>query len=218
MVATLQAVEATTPLPAESVPPWANFYSAQFPGWLPMPCNLLNMPVWDLDGGSFLVDDLKVDYSTAPEQAQNQERFPPASWELSSKDHFPTNRFTSDGRWLNPPGQTNGIASFNLLGSPTGEAGQLWGKTRLIFPGRNFEQEVWGATNQDGASDAIPVLGRVNLLVLWPRDCTGNCGLFFSAAATNSESGTVYSGRIGVNYGAGPYGSPPFIIQGRVSF
>ena len=39
-MAVLQAVEATTPLPAESVPPYGTFYSALHANWAPLPSNV----------------------------------------------------------------------------------------------------------------------------------------------------------------------------------
>ncbi len=62
----LQAVEMTTPQAAESVPKSGTFYSAQFPNWPPLPCNINNVPVWNLGGGVFLLSDLDVNYSQRP--------------------------------------------------------------------------------------------------------------------------------------------------------
>ena len=58
----LQAVEATTPVAAESVPYNATFYSAfyssQFPNYPPLPGNINNAPAWNLGNGVWLLDDL----------------------------------------------------------------------------------------------------------------------------------------------------------------
>ncbi len=54
----LQAVEATTPLPAESVPPYGTFYSALHADWAPLPANVNNVPAWNLGDGVWLLDDL----------------------------------------------------------------------------------------------------------------------------------------------------------------
>src|SRR5208283_451953 len=62
----LQAVEETTPQAAESVPKSGTFYSAQFPNWPPLPCNINNVPVWNLGDGVFLLSDLDVNYSQRP--------------------------------------------------------------------------------------------------------------------------------------------------------
>jgi len=63
MAVMLQAVEATTPLPAESAPKSGTFYSAQCPNWPPLPGNVNNAPAWNLGDGVFLLDDLTTDYS-----------------------------------------------------------------------------------------------------------------------------------------------------------
>jgi hypothetical protein len=62
----LQAVEATTPVAAESVPKSGTFYSAQFPTWPPLPCNINNVPAWNIGDGVFLLSDLDVNYSQRP--------------------------------------------------------------------------------------------------------------------------------------------------------
>jgi hypothetical protein len=62
----LQAVEATTPQVAESVPKSGTFYSAQFPTWPPLPANINSVPAWNLGDGVFLLSDLDVNYSQRP--------------------------------------------------------------------------------------------------------------------------------------------------------
>ncbi len=63
MAVMLQAVEETTPQAAESAPKSGTFYSAQFPNQPPLPCNINNVPVWNLGDGVFLLSDLDVNYS-----------------------------------------------------------------------------------------------------------------------------------------------------------
>ena len=67
----LQAVEATTPVAAESVPRdatlYSAFYSSQFPDYPPLPGNINNIPAWNLGDGVWLLDDLDFNY-----QAQAQ--------------------------------------------------------------------------------------------------------------------------------------------------
>ena len=62
-----QAVEATTPVPVESVPLSGTFYSAQNPNWPPLPCNINNLDAWNIGNGMYMLDDLDFDY-----QAQAQ--------------------------------------------------------------------------------------------------------------------------------------------------
>jgi hypothetical protein len=64
----LQAIEATTPLPADYATNGCNFYSTQHaPGsaeeWPPLPGDVLGLDVWPLGDGTFLLDDRGVDYA-----------------------------------------------------------------------------------------------------------------------------------------------------------
>lgn len=63
----LQALEATTPTPAESLPFSGTFWSAQHaPGsamaWPPLPGNILGLAAWSLGNGVYLLNDTNVDY------------------------------------------------------------------------------------------------------------------------------------------------------------
>ena len=65
--ALLQAIEATTPLPASQAPDTASgFYSVQNLDWPPLPGNVLGLDVWPLGDGTFLLDDRDVDYGATP--------------------------------------------------------------------------------------------------------------------------------------------------------
>ncbi len=57
-MAVLQAVEQTTPTPAESVPRYGTFYSALHANWVPLPANVNSVPAWNLGNGTWLLDDL----------------------------------------------------------------------------------------------------------------------------------------------------------------
>jgi hypothetical protein len=64
----LQAVEQTTPLPADTATDYGIFYSAQHaPGsddeWPPLPGNIRSVPVWPLGNDFYLLDDLGLDYN-----------------------------------------------------------------------------------------------------------------------------------------------------------
>lgn len=71
MAVMLQAVEQTTPTPAESVPLGATLYSAQNPKWPPYPGNINNLPAWNLGDNVFLMDDLDFDYTAASMRVQS---------------------------------------------------------------------------------------------------------------------------------------------------
>jgi hypothetical protein len=59
----LMAVEATTPLPAESVTRANGYYSAQYLNWPPLPGNQHGLPLWSLGEGLYLLDDRQFDYA-----------------------------------------------------------------------------------------------------------------------------------------------------------
>ncbi len=61
--AMIQAITSTPPLPASQAPAGGVFWSAQFGDQLPpFPINLLNLPFWDLGGGTLIYDDRDVVY------------------------------------------------------------------------------------------------------------------------------------------------------------
>src|SRR6266404_250731 len=68
--AALQAIEATTPLPATSTPDTGVFYTVQQgDNWPPLPGNTMNLPFWDLGNGVYLLDDTNVDYAALQAEA-----------------------------------------------------------------------------------------------------------------------------------------------------
>jgi hypothetical protein len=59
----LQAVEMTTPQPADTAPEAGNFYTTQHgDDWPPLPANIANLPVWNLGNGFYLLDDRGYDW------------------------------------------------------------------------------------------------------------------------------------------------------------
>lgn len=213
-VATLQALEIAASLPAESVPSWEDLCSAQFPVWTASSGNPNSVAVRNLGDGARLAEGLDVSAALPPVHGSG--RFLPPATNTPGTDDLPTNSYPLNGSWLDASGETNGIPSFNLHDSQTGAVYEVWSESGLKIPEWRIEQEAWLATNREGLLHTIPVVGPVNLLLLWQRDSIGNFGLFFTAATTNS--GSVYSARIGVSHGQGSCGGAPFIIQGGVSF
>ena len=175
-------------------------------------------PVWSPGDGSNVVSGWEMDCSATPEPAPGKRRLLTAGMDTTGTVGSPTNALLSNKPWLNPTGETNGSISFTLHDSQAEETYGARNQTGLIIPEWKIEPEVRVATNRDGTSYSIPVFGPVDLVALWRQDSIGNLGLFFSAATTNSESGTVYSARIGVRCGDSSFGGSPFVIQGRISF
>lgn len=62
LAAQLAAVEKLPTVEADTLPRGGTFYSAQCPYWPPLPGNVFGLPVWDLEDGHYLIDDLAVNY------------------------------------------------------------------------------------------------------------------------------------------------------------
>lgn len=69
--AVIEAVQDTTPIPADQIPAFGNFYSAQHgTKHPPLPFNSLNLPCWVLDDRHFVFDDRNVDYVAIQTEAE----------------------------------------------------------------------------------------------------------------------------------------------------
>jgi hypothetical protein len=67
----IEAVQATTPLPASESPVTGSFYSAQFGTiWPPLPANTFGFPFWPLGDNMFVVDDRSIDYAQLRAEAE----------------------------------------------------------------------------------------------------------------------------------------------------
>jgi len=116
----MQAVEATTPQPAESAPIACTYYSAQNPAWPPLPCNVDNLPIWNLSEGAALLDDLDFDYSAVSERAQRDGRFQAMDMETFGTAYSPIYAFDTNGLWLEITNVSNGQAYLNLHNATKG--------------------------------------------------------------------------------------------------
>jgi hypothetical protein len=65
LAAQLAAVEKLPTVEADTLPRGGTFYSAQCPYWPPLPGNVFGLPVWDLEDGHYLIDDLAVNYQNS---------------------------------------------------------------------------------------------------------------------------------------------------------
>ena len=66
MAAELQAVEQLPTVEPSTLPDdgrGATYYSAQCSYWPPLPGNIFGLPVWDLGGNCYLIDDLAISYT-----------------------------------------------------------------------------------------------------------------------------------------------------------
>jgi hypothetical protein len=100
----LQALEATTPMPASQLPDMTEthgFYSAKNPDWAPSPADILEVPVWPLGGGMYVMDDLNVNYAALAQESRASD--------LMTMDSFfsPLTMMTTNDLWLQLNGVTN---------------------------------------------------------------------------------------------------------------
>ena len=169
----LQAVEETTPVPAESVPQiGSGFYSAQNPNWPPLPANIHNLPAWDLGGGNWLLADQNFDYGALAQQNAAMHMLSGAmglemdSQEIAGSSYtFPTN-----GLWLEITNVANGLASLNLHNA-TNQVYAIWSTTNLLA-NWNVETEVWPA-NSEVMPFTVLTLDRTSMLFIRAEDWTG---------------------------------------------
>jgi hypothetical protein len=108
----LQAIEETTPVPAESVPWGAIFWSAQNISFPPLPSNINNLPAWDLGGGNWLLADQDFDYAALEQQNAAMHMLSKAmGLEMDSQVGDGGNYvIDTNGLWLEITGVSNGAA------------------------------------------------------------------------------------------------------------
>jgi hypothetical protein len=184
----IEAVEQTTPQPAESAVSGSTFWSAQRPTFPPFPANFNNTPAWDLGNGVWLLDDLAVDYSAAPAlsssrnggmRALEDEAGPPSPGDgdgggtntygggFSPAISFPTNNL-----WLQISNVANGLASLNLMNG-TDSVYEIYSTVAVVNGSNawNIAAEVW-PTNPAVMPFSLPESDPTNLFI-WARDWTG---------------------------------------------
>ncbi len=176
----LQAVEATTPLPAALVPPYGTFYSALHANWAPLPANVNSVPAWNLGDGVWLLDDLDQPQAQMRTMAGNLMAVDvPSPGDGgnaggSNNSCIFTSSYTIDTNrlFLEITGVSNGVASFNLHNA-SNQVYAITSKSNLLSADWKIEQEVWPNTNQTVTPFTVPVLGRTSMLFIRAQDWTG---------------------------------------------
>jgi hypothetical protein len=175
----LEAVEATTPLPAESVPPYGTFYSALHANWAPFPANVNNVPAWNLGDGVWLLDDLDQPQGQMRTMAGNLMAVdvpsPGDGGNTGGNNNscIFTSAYTIDTNrlFLEITGVNNSVASFNLYNA-SNQVYAIASKSNLLSADWKIEVEVWPDTNQTVMPFTVPTLARQNLFVR-AEDWTG---------------------------------------------
>ena len=167
------AVETTTPTPATEVPESGTFYSAQNSDSAPSPADLINVPVWSLGDGFWLLDDLDYDYT--PPRAESLAARRGMSGmsmmdDLSEDDFTPAFSFPTNSLWLQITNVSDGLAYVNLMNA-TDSVYEIFSKTDLTLTNWTIEQEVF-PTSATTMPFVVPESNRTNLFI-WARDWTG---------------------------------------------
>jgi hypothetical protein len=168
----LQALEATTPIPASQVPESGTFWSAQHAtDWPPLPSGFLNVPAWPLGDNVFVLDDLNVNYS-AMAQAATRSRISSGihAMDESGGGFSPDFSFPSNSLYLQINAVSNGLAYVNLMNA-TDYVYEIFSKTDLTLTNWNIELELW-PTNTTSMPFTVSEQSRTNLFI-WARDWTG---------------------------------------------
>jgi hypothetical protein len=188
----LEAAESLPTVPATVAPEAGTFWSAQHaPGslepWPAMPANIRGVPLWDMGGGVYLLDDLQVNYNqpvkskTTAKTAGGMEEMVdlnPGDGDTNDDDgggytnNFQIAPIDTNGLWLQITNVSGDLAYLNLMNA-TDLVYEIWSKTNLLDAGWNIEEELWPAGSQTNVMPfALPVLDRTNNLFIWARDWT----------------------------------------------
>ena len=183
----VNALEAMPTVSTDSLPRGGRtgtFFSLQHPEWPPLPCDMRGTPVWKLGGGSFLLNDLAVNY-TEPQlkssvvESGMSAMDSPSPLEFDGSDGFTENFqphvFNTNDLWLqvrmtnttvslaihSPWNVTNGV--YDLFAT-TNLAPSAWqwvlrcapGQTNLTVTGLTYPQDffILGLTN-DADGDGL---------------------------------------------------------------
>ena len=168
----LMVLETTTPMPASQLPEDTHgFYSAQNPDWPPLPGDVLELPIWPLGDGLYVLDDTNVDYVAL---AQSQ----PAAFSRMAGGFSPDLSFSTNSLWLQMLSVTNGTARlviyppsnvtdgvYDLLYCTNLDSPIAWqwllrsnpGQTNLVVPNATNKQGFYrlGPPNDLIANDSL---------------------------------------------------------------
>ena len=177
--ALLDTLDAVPQISANFLPQSGTFWSLANPSWPPLPVNVNGLSVWQMSGGSFLLNDLNVDYAAPLVQTRMAMRAigldTPSFDETGGGSGLDTNvwtfTFDTNTLWLEITNVTSTQAYANLHNA-TNFIYEIWSKTDLTASNWLIETEVLGQTNPLVIPFTVPTLARTNLF-LWARDWTG---------------------------------------------
>ena len=168
------SVQETEPLAPEDVPQNGIFYSMQF--WPPSPFNWLPaLPVFSLGTGTFIIDDVSVDYSQAGPLMQRNGGQGREMMDGGGGSGGSINgggySFDTNGLYLQITGidTNNDVISLDL-NNATNEVYAIWSATNALADW-NVEAEVW-PTNSSVMPFTVQTLGQPSLYMV-AQDWTG---------------------------------------------
>jgi len=231
--AILQAIEATTPLPAESATNGSNFYSAQHSPtseepWPPLPGDVLGLDVWPLGDGIFLLDDRDLDYSALSGgrmQSMSMDPNDPGDGDTNgyAPNSLPAFTPTTNDLWLQIIGKTNTTA-YLVIHPPWNVTNGIWGlyfTTNLTIPNDKWTWLLRNALGQInlvvtnlptplgffmlGPPSAIRPGFDQNLFIGVDDKSTGPVGLPFTVNFFGSSNSTIYVNENGNVTFRGPF-------------
>lgn len=180
----LQAVELTTPTPANDVPNFATYYSAQHSPisaqpWPPLPCNADNFSAWDLGSNIWLLDDLDFDYNAVsaqtsqPMMAMDDDGgiYPPGGG--GTNTYSPAGSFVSSfnpgtGLWI----AQQAISGGNFIGIVSNTEAdvqyQILSSDSLLATKWNSEGFIYGSEVTNWTAMSVTnVVGRTNTMLFF---------------------------------------------------
>jgi len=203
----LKALETVPPLPASEVPEETHgFYSAQNPDWPPLPADVLNLPIWPIGDGMFVLDDTNVNYVELQAESEEAAQAKAALQKITSSRSGGMSPMFS---LISSPGGTpvyitnlvtapdnNGsmTVTFSIAGGTNGFAYDIYATTNLAYSpiysqwtwlGQGYTTNTYTFTNQSpGYTFYVLAIPRQTMVVAWGDDSSGQCDV--PAGLTNA--------------------------------
>jgi hypothetical protein len=187
----LQAIEETTPAPANEVPMSGEFYSAKYSplnsgGWPPLPGNVDNLAAWNLGDNVWLLNDLNFDYSAASIQTGPMMAMDAGAPYPGSGGGYGTNTYSPSGSlftlnpgtnlWIAQETVTNGYFTGILSNTVADEEYQLLSENDL-----NSTQWI---------SDGFVLGSETTNWTPWNLPFSPTTNLFLTALSWQDDTGT----------------------------
>ena len=174
--ALLDTLDAVPQISADFLPQSGTFWSLANPNWPPLPVNVNGLSVWQMSGGSFLLNDLNVDYAAPRMQTRMAMRAmgldTPSFDETGGGSGSDTNTwaftFDTNGLWLEIMGVSN-VAALNLHNTLADVQYELLSKPDLTLTQWLSEGMVLGSELTNITPATVTVGNRTTNLFFWAK-------------------------------------------------